>query len=177
MRVLQPRLMAASYSKPRSTRQRNGFWVTHCKRQPLSARLQSVGGVFANVPLPGVNRIRAQLHPFPRAVCCNRASDTVCHCPIRQLTDGSPHFREPERHQFIIGSYLEPRLTVPRWQYPPFAVIFAVFFWSFERGKSGAFIGVPIPIAFIVYSAGTPSGKWVATLLSGGSNADTNHGP
>ncbi|EPE97529.1 hypothetical protein RGCCGE502_15840 [Rhizobium grahamii CCGE 502] len=79
--------------------------------------------------------------------------------------------------QFIIGSYMEPRLTGASLAISPFAVIFAVFFWSFMWGTSGAFIGVPIPIAFIVYSAGTPSGKWVATLLSGGSNADMGHGP
>jgi|GEM_PF-2115689 AI-2 transport protein TqsA len=33
-------------------------------------------------------------------------------------------------------------------------------------GISGAFIGVPILIVFIVYCAGTPSEKWGATLLS-----------
>lgn len=74
--------------------------------------------------------------------------------------------------QFIIGSYLEPRLTGASLAISPFAVIFAVFFWSFMWGISGAFIGVPILIAFIVYCAGTPSGKWVATLLSGGSSSD-----
>ncbi len=78
--------------------------------------------------------------------------------------------------QFIIGSYLEPRLTGASLAISPFAVIFAVFFWSFMWGISGAFIGVPILIAFIVYCAGTPSGKWVATLLSGSSKADADDG-
>jgi len=75
--------------------------------------------------------------------------------------------------QFIIGSYLEPRLTGASLAISPFAVIFAVFFWSFMWGISGAFIGVPILIAFIVYCAGTPSGVWIATLLSGNSPPDT----
>jgi predicted PurR-regulated permease PerM len=75
--------------------------------------------------------------------------------------------------QFIIGSYLEPRLTGASLAISPFAVIFAVFFWSFMWGISGAFIGVPMLIAFIVYCAGTPSGRWVATLLSGGSKLET----
>lgn len=78
--------------------------------------------------------------------------------------------------QFIIGSYLEPRLTGASLAISPFAVIFAVFFWSFMWGISGAFIGVPILISFIVYCAGTPSGKWIATLLSGGANAHPDHG-
>lgn len=70
--------------------------------------------------------------------------------------------------QFIIGSYLEPLLTGASLAISPFAVIFAVFFWSFMWGISGAFLGVPMLIAFIVYCAQTPSGKWIATLLSGG---------
>lgn len=79
--------------------------------------------------------------------------------------------------QFIIGSYLEPRLTGASLAISPFAVIFAVFFWSFMWGISGAFIGVPMLIAFIVYCGGTPSAKWVATLLSGGSRIETEGGP
>lgn len=78
--------------------------------------------------------------------------------------------------QFIIGSYLEPRLTGASLAISPFAVIFAVFFWSFMWGISGAFIGVPMLIAFIVYCAATPSGKWIATLLSGGSKVELDNG-
>jgi AI-2 transport protein TqsA len=79
--------------------------------------------------------------------------------------------------QFIIGSYLEPRLTGASLAISPFAVIFAVFFWSFMWGIAGAFIGVPMLIAFIVYCAGTPSGKWIATLLSSNSKVATDSGP
>jgi len=71
--------------------------------------------------------------------------------------------------QFIIGSYLEPLLTGASLKISPFAVIFAVFFWSFMWGLPGAFIGVPILIAFIVYCAQEPSSRWLAVLLSGGS--------
>jgi len=70
--------------------------------------------------------------------------------------------------QFVIGSYLEPRLTGASVAISPFAVMFAVFFWSFMWGISGAFIGVPILIAFIVYCAQSPSSAWLATLLGGG---------
>jgi len=72
--------------------------------------------------------------------------------------------------QFIIGSYLEPRLAGASLAISPFAIIFAVFFWSFVWGLAGAFIGVPILIAFIVYCADEPSTRWIAALLSGGSD-------
>ena len=70
--------------------------------------------------------------------------------------------------QFIIGSYLEPRLTGASLKISPFAVIFAVFFWSFLWGLAGAFIGVPILIALIVYCTQAPSSRWLAALLSTG---------
>lgn len=69
--------------------------------------------------------------------------------------------------QFIIGSYLEPRLTGASLAISPFAVVFSVFFWSFMWGLSGAFIGVPILIVFIVYCGQSESAKWLATLMSG----------
>ncbi len=71
--------------------------------------------------------------------------------------------------QFIIGSYLEPLLTGASLKISPFAVIFAVFFWSFMWGIPGAFIGVPMLMVFIVYCAQDPSSRWIAVLLSGGS--------
>lgn len=70
--------------------------------------------------------------------------------------------------QFIIGSYVEPLLTGASLSISPLAVVFAVFFWSFVWGLSGAFIGVPILIVFIVYCAQQPSTRWIALLLSGG---------
>jgi len=72
--------------------------------------------------------------------------------------------------QFIIGSYLEPLLTGASLAISPFAVVFAVFFWSLIWGIPGAFIGVPILIVFIVYCAQAPSSRWLTVLLSG-SNA------
>jgi predicted PurR-regulated permease PerM len=68
--------------------------------------------------------------------------------------------------QFLIGSYLEPLLIGTSLAISPFAVIFSVFFWSFMWGVPGAFIGVPILIAFIVYCESSPGAAWVAVLLS-----------
>ena len=72
--------------------------------------------------------------------------------------------------QFVIGSYFEPLVTGKSLSISPFAVIFAVFFGSFLWGLSGAFIGVPILIAFVVYCAQQPSSRWLAALLSHNAN-------
>jgi predicted PurR-regulated permease PerM len=68
--------------------------------------------------------------------------------------------------QFITGSYIEPLLTGATLTISPVAVVFTVFFWSFMWGLPGAFIGVPILIAFVVYCEQQPSSRWVAALLS-----------
>ncbi len=70
--------------------------------------------------------------------------------------------------QFIIGSYLEPRIAGSTLAVSPFMVLFAVFFGSFLWGIAGAFIGVPILIAAVTICAQSPSSAWVADLLSGG---------
>jgi predicted PurR-regulated permease PerM len=69
--------------------------------------------------------------------------------------------------QFIIGSYIEPRIAGATLSLSPFLVLFAVFFGSFLWGIAGAFIGVPILIATVTLCAQSPSTKWVADLLAG----------
>lgn len=75
--------------------------------------------------------------------------------------------------QFVIGSYLEPRLAGASLAVSPFAVIFAVFFWSFMWGLAGAFIGVPVLIAVLVFCSKGGSTRWLATLLSDSSIANS----
>ena len=72
--------------------------------------------------------------------------------------------------QFIIGSYIEPRIAGATLALSPFMVLFAVFFGSFLWGIPGAFIGVPILIAAVTICAQTPSSAWIADLLSGSSS-------
>jgi AI-2 transport protein TqsA len=69
--------------------------------------------------------------------------------------------------QFLIGSYLEPRIAGAALSVSPFLVLFAVFFWAFLWGIPGAFIGVPIVIACLTLCEQHDSTRWVATLLSG----------
>ncbi len=69
--------------------------------------------------------------------------------------------------QFLIGSYLEPRVAGVQLAISPFLVMFSVFFWSFMWGIPGAFIGVPIAIVLVTLLELSPSGKWMASLMSG----------
>jgi AI-2 transport protein TqsA len=69
--------------------------------------------------------------------------------------------------QFLIGSYLKPRIAGAALSVSPFLVLFAVFFWAFLWGIPGAFIGVPIVIAALTLCEQRESTRWIATLLSG----------
>ncbi|MBP0466052.1 AI-2E family transporter [Roseomonas sp. PWR1] len=69
--------------------------------------------------------------------------------------------------QFLIGSYLEPRLAGRQLTVSPFMVLAAVFFGAFLWGVPGAFIGVPVLIAALTICEQFPGGAWVARLLSG----------
>ena len=70
--------------------------------------------------------------------------------------------------QFLIGSYLEPRIAGAALSISPFVVLFSVFFWLFLWGIPGAFIGIPIVIAIITICARFEASRWVSDLLSGG---------
>ncbi|MBZ6078670.1 AI-2E family transporter [Microvirga puerhi] len=67
--------------------------------------------------------------------------------------------------QFIVGSYIEPRVSGSALAISPAIVLFSVFFWSYLWGVFGAFIGVPITIAFLSFCAQHPSSLWLAELL------------
>ncbi len=72
--------------------------------------------------------------------------------------------------QFLIGSYIEPRVAGATLAISPFLVMFAVFFWAFIWGIPGAFIGVPITIALLTLLEISPKGRWAAALMSGRSS-------
>jgi AI-2 transport protein TqsA len=69
--------------------------------------------------------------------------------------------------QFVIGSYVEPRLSGNVLAISPFVVLFAIFFWTFLWGLFGTFIGVPIALAVLTFCAQHPSSRWLADLLGG----------
>ena len=68
--------------------------------------------------------------------------------------------------QFVIGSYIEPRVAGTAVSVSPFMVLFAVFFWGMLWGIAGAFIGVPILIALASVCATHPAARPIAILLS-----------
>lgn len=67
--------------------------------------------------------------------------------------------------QFVVGSYIEPRVSGRALAVSPFVVLFAVFFWTYLWGLVGAFIGVPITIAVLAFCAQHPYSRWLAELL------------
>ena len=69
--------------------------------------------------------------------------------------------------QFLIGSYLEPRLSGSALSISPFLVVFAVFFAALLWGIPGAFMGVPLAIAVLTLLEQYTSTAWIAELLSG----------
>lgn len=67
--------------------------------------------------------------------------------------------------QFIVGSYIEPRVCGVALALSPTVVLFVVFLWAFLWGPFGAFIGVPITIVLLTFCAQRPSTRWLADLL------------
>ncbi len=68
--------------------------------------------------------------------------------------------------QFVVGSYIEPRVSGNALSISPSIVLFAVFFWTFLWGLFGSVIGVPITIAVLTFCAQHPSSRWLSELLS-----------
>lgn len=73
--------------------------------------------------------------------------------------------------QFIIGSYIEPRVAGYALAMSPFLVLFSVFFWSYLWGIFGAFIGVPITITVLTFLWQFSSTRWVAEICGGPESA------
>jgi len=67
--------------------------------------------------------------------------------------------------QFLVGSYLEPRIAGSILSISPFVVLLAVFFWTYLWGLTGAFIGVPIVIAILTLCEQHASSRWVPELF------------
>jgi AI-2 transport protein TqsA len=74
--------------------------------------------------------------------------------------------------QFVVGSYIEPRVAGSALSISPATVLFSVFFWSYLWGVFGAFIGVPITIAFLTFCAQHPASLWLAELLGSPAKAE-----
>jgi AI-2 transport protein TqsA len=69
--------------------------------------------------------------------------------------------------QFVIGSYIEPRLSGNVLSISPSVVLFATLFWTFLWGLFGTFIGVPMALAILSFCGQHPSSRWIADLFGG----------
>lgn len=75
--------------------------------------------------------------------------------------------------QFVVGSYVEPRVSGNMLSISPSVVLFAVFFWTFLWGLFGTFIGVPIALAILTFCDKNPSSRWLADILGGPAHTKT----
>jgi AI-2 transport protein TqsA len=73
--------------------------------------------------------------------------------------------------QFVVGSYIEPRVAGAAVSISPFMVLFTVFFWAFLWGIAGAFIGVPILIVVASLCARNPGTRVIGVALGADRNA------
>jgi predicted PurR-regulated permease PerM len=69
--------------------------------------------------------------------------------------------------QFVVGSYIEPRVSGTALSISPSIVLFSVFFWTWMWGFLGSVIGVPITISILTFCANHPASRWLSDLLSG----------
>jgi len=69
--------------------------------------------------------------------------------------------------QFVVGSYIEPRVSGNVLAISPSVVLFSILLWTFLWGLFGTFIGVPIALAILTFCAQHPASRWVADLLGG----------
>jgi hypothetical protein len=83
-------------------------------------------------------------------------------------------FVSPSIIQFVIGSYVEPRVSGNVLSISLLVVLFAVFFWTILWDLYGAFIGVPIAIDALTFCSHHPSIQWIADLLGGPAPAKTS---
>jgi AI-2 transport protein TqsA len=76
--------------------------------------------------------------------------------------------------QFVVGSYIEPRVAGNMLSISPSVVLFAIFFWTFLWGIFGTFIGVPIALAILTFCDQHSSSRWFADLLGGSTLTKTS---
>jgi len=67
--------------------------------------------------------------------------------------------------QFVVGSYVEPRVSGNVLAVSPLVVLFATFLWTYLWGLFGTFIGVPMALAVLTFCDQHPSSRWVTELL------------
>jgi predicted PurR-regulated permease PerM len=67
---------------------------------------------------------------------------------------------------FLVGNFVYPRLQAETQNIDPVATLFALAFWGFLWGLTGAFLAVPLTLIVMMICANFQRTRWVAVLLS-----------
>ncbi|HVY84964.1 MAG TPA: AI-2E family transporter [Caulobacterales bacterium] len=68
--------------------------------------------------------------------------------------------------QFIIGNFLQPRMTGDSLNLSSVIVLLALAIWGAIWGIAGAFLAAPLTVMLMIILAQFPSTRWIAILLS-----------
>lgn len=68
--------------------------------------------------------------------------------------------------QFIVGNFLQPRMTGDSLNLSALVVLLALAIWGAVWGIAGAFLAAPLTVMLMIVLAQFPSTRWIAILLS-----------
>ena len=68
--------------------------------------------------------------------------------------------------QFIIGNFVQPRMTSESLNLSAVVVLLALAIWGLMWGIVGAFLAAPMTVMIMIVLAQFPSTRWIAILLS-----------
>ena len=68
--------------------------------------------------------------------------------------------------QFVIGNFVQPRMTGDSLNLSAVVVLLALAIWGSMWGIVGAFLAAPMTVMLMIVLAQFPSTRWIAILLS-----------
>jgi predicted PurR-regulated permease PerM len=68
--------------------------------------------------------------------------------------------------QFLIGNFVQPRMTGDSLNLSAVVVLLALAIWGAIWGMAGAFLAAPLTVMLMIVLAQFPSTRWIAILLS-----------
>jgi AI-2 transport protein TqsA len=68
--------------------------------------------------------------------------------------------------QFLIGNFIQPRMTGESLNLSAVVVLLALAIWGTMWGIAGAFLAAPLTVMLMIVLAQFPTTRWIAILLS-----------
>jgi predicted PurR-regulated permease PerM len=68
--------------------------------------------------------------------------------------------------QFLIGNFIQPRMTGKSLNLSSLIVLLALAIWGAMWGIAGAFLAAPLTVMLMIVLAQFPKTRWIAILLS-----------